>query len=317
MRIDMNMKEYFERVEYLKNTIPSLSHRDRIPYLRELSMLLQTIPYDGLTSYGMGRNRFSKPDFNDKILYEQAKERIAQFSSIADKILGGKPQPVWVPNSIDGVVAGKPMTIDEANHGKVNPNYYERRYKRNDYGVYEEDYPYQRNCPITSLAFEVRMRGLDVIACPSSDIDDLSEIEEKKDITSLMGRMWSLPYIDPDTGHRAIPLSNAKIRLPSEMVSWFNEVIEPGQRYIFRFRDKVASHVMCAYKEGDELTFYDPQRVGIWRGLRQCKEFANSHCQIGIKDSFVSRPHLLRCDNLMLDNRILQLVLMNASKGVR
>ena len=92
---------------------------------------------------------------------------------------------------INGVVKGMPMTAEEADSGKCNPNKPDRWYDRDEYNAQmTEKGGYLYNCQSCAVAYEARVRGYDVIAGSRSNNPTADMIQN--DISKA--------FIDPTTG---------------------------------------------------------------------------------------------------------------------
>lgn len=145
--------------------------------------------------------------------------------------------------AIDGVEKGKPMTFDEANHNRVNPNF-------------EKDYDCKRNCQSCVVTYEARLRGFDVQARPKTSVTayDLSHDT-------------NMAWIDPIT--KETPISDVLDIVnisDSDFYDWIYENMEEDGRYTFRFNWKgggTSGHIISAQRTKDGFMLYDPQNGKI------------------------------------------------------
>lgn len=115
---------------------------------------------------------------------------------------------------INGVVRGLPMTSEEADSGKCNPNKPDRWCDREEYNTQmAEKGGYLYNCQSCAVAFEARVRGYDVIAGSRSNNPTADMIQS--DISKA--------FIDPTTGKPPVAkkfdcnISEAKVKRWDEL----------------------------------------------------------------------------------------------------
>lgn len=115
---------------------------------------------------------------------------------------------------INGVAKGSPMTSEEADSGKCNPNKPDHWYDREEYNSQmAEKGGYVYNCQSCAVAFEARVRGYDVIAGSRSNNPTADMIQD--DISKA--------FIDPTTGKPPVAkkfggdISESKIKRWNEL----------------------------------------------------------------------------------------------------
>lgn len=97
---------------------------------------------------------------------------------------------------INGVAKGSPMTAEEADSGKCNPNKPDRWYDREEYKTQmAEKGGYLYNCQSCAVTYEARIRGYDVIAGSRSNNPTADMIQD--DISKA--------FIDLNTGTAPVP----------------------------------------------------------------------------------------------------------------
>lgn len=188
------------------------------------------------------------------------------------------------PTTIAGVKRGKPMTREQADQGKANPNF-------------TKGGGYRTNCQSCVVTYEARRRGYDVITKPNtrgSALEKLSHASHEA-------------WIDPKTGKTPErPKSNEFVTTPNKCRNMLENTIQPGERYTFAHSWKGRSrsgHIICADKDSSgNLRLFDPQTGNTMQG----KDI----------DSYLSRikytttvygfkincsPRLLRVDNLSIN----------------
>ncbi len=148
-----------------------------------------------------------------------------------------------------GINAGTPMTFEEANEMRGNPNY-------------KKAAQYRSNCQSSVLANEMRRRGFDVEAYGNS----------KKEwyMPTILAKKPEIAFIGAD-GNPPIPKG---IRFDGNLsTSLRNEMTEAG-RYHLRFRfENNCGHIITAERLADgSLRIYDPQSGKL---IKDFTEFAS------------------------------------------
>lgn len=188
------------------------------------------------------------------------------------------------PDTIAGVKPGEPMTREEADQMKANPNYFKMG-------------GYTTNCQSCVVAYEARRRGYDVITqpnTPGSALDRLSRASHEA-------------WIDPKTGKTPErPTPNKSVNTPKQCRNMLENTIQPGERYTFGHSWKGRSrsgHIICADKDSDgNLRLFDPQNGKTMVGkdiddyLSRVKYTTTVY---GMKIN--CSPRLLRVDNLSIN----------------
>ena len=198
----------------------------------------------------------------------------------------------FTPDEIAGVKRGKPMTRDEANKGRPNPNY-------------ELNEAYKSNCQSCVVSYEARLRGYDVMARPYG----------ADDIMDRLATHTNLAWIDPLTGEHPEYIYDDKIDTAKKFLKFLEEKVEKGKRYTLQFSWKGKSrmgHIVCLDRdENNLLRIYDPQCGKTYSGdivgryLQQIKYVQTVQ---GVK--MPTRPKIMRIDdkefNLDVVNRVLE-----------
>lgn len=209
---------------------------------------------------------------------EREKQRTAGWAPAKPKV--AYPDP----STIAGVKPGEPMTREEADQMKANPNYFKMG-------------GYTTNCQSCVVAYEARRRGFDVITkpnTPGSALDKLSRASHEA-------------WIDPKTGKTPErPKPNEFVKTPKQCRNMLENTIQPGERYTFGHSWKGRSrsgHIICADKDSDgNLRLFDPQNGKTMTGkdidgyLSRIKYTTTVY---GMKIN--CSPRLLRVDNLSIN----------------
>lgn len=186
--------------------------------------------------------------------------------------------------TVAGVERSAPMSHDEADHGRVNPNY--SRWIHN---------AYHRNCQSCVVCYELRRRGFDVQAQPRVDSGYMADLS----------RNSALAYIDPKTGgHPWRHYSTAKD--PDEMYDWLDREIQEG-RYEFRmvWSGQSHGHIINAFRDNGTLVLYDPQTNKTYRTREDMKDKLFNKFDYSMPFGVFTNQYVLRVDNLELNKKIL------------
>lgn len=219
---------------------------------------------------------------------EREKQRTGGAAATKPKADTKKPKkpanPYGDPDSIAGVKRGDPMTRDQADKGKANPNYLKGG-------------GYYTNCQSCVVAYEARRRGYDVITKPNtrgSMLDKLSRASHEA-------------WIDPKTGKTPErPKPNEFVKTPKQCRNMLENTIQPGERYTFGHSWKGRSrsgHIICADKDDKgNLRLFDPQSGQTMLG----KDIDNYLSRVKYTTTVYGMkincsPRLLRVDNLSIN----------------
>lgn len=201
---------------------------------------------------------------------------------------GGKPKqnPLNDPDTLGGVKQGNPMSRDEANQGKVNPNV-------------NQGGGYHTNCQSCVVAYEARLRGYDVQAKPlGNSVEQLA-----------LARDPQLAWEDPKTGRIPSTIGDNTITTPKKCRDWLNNTVEPNARYtlqhVWKGRGNSGHIISCDKDSSGNLRFYDPQSGKTYQGaeidsyLGRCKYTATLW-----GSSINVSPRLTRIDNMSFNTSV-------------
>lgn len=202
---------------------------------------------------------------------------------------------------IAGVKRGKPMTFEQANTGRVNPNYG----KGGGYSI---------NCQTCVVVFEARQRGYDVQALPNTKGSMLEKLSYETN------RAW----IDPKTGTHPEYIQNKTLKTAKTYLKFIKEIVEPKGRYTIQFKWKGrrnAWHIvnldttpdgLLRIKDNQVTGKYKDEFVGdkqvLWY-LSQMQYISTYH---GIKYSIA--PEILRIDNQEFNSEIINHIMEKANQ---
>lgn len=167
-------------------------------------------------------------------------------------IAAPKPQPTLLEkNNGDiaealGVRLGAPMSFDEANEMRGNPNY-------------KKNVKYRVNCQCSVLANELRRRGFDVEA--------FGNTKEDWFMPSVLAKRPEIAFMDAN----GQPPAAIRVKSNGDLISSLqNELKEPG-RYHLRFRfQNDGGHIITAERLADgTLRIYDPQSGKIIKNFSE------------------------------------------------
>jgi SPP1 gp7 family putative phage head morphogenesis protein len=199
------------------------------------------------------------------------------------------------PDELAGVKRGKPMTFEEANHGKSNPQYGKVR-------------GYDMNCQTCVVSYEARLRGYNTE----------SKAYTKGSVLETLSRASHTAWIDPTTGETPDrkSLFTEGATTPKKLLQYLKDNTEENARYTFAFGWKGNSrsgHIISLEKIDGSLRLYDPQIGRTYEGvdvgmyLNRLKYTTTSYGQ-----KFYTPARLLRVDNKEFNKKIVNEIL----KGV-
>lgn len=237
---------------------------------------------------------------------EAVKKFIEEHSTVGSNVpagLNSQEQRMWIDNvhSTEDKLKleqGKPMTFDEANGKKGNPNYAQHD-------------GYKENCQSCVVANELRRRGYDVEARMRIKSDS-------ENIPQQLSSKTEWAWIDPKTGERPKKLTaggeywDANLRRyrkksAADLKKDFDELTKDTGRYhlSFNWRGRnIEGHIITAERfDNGGLRLYDPQTGDIveWKLLKTKIKTEN-----GIR--------LYRVDNLLINENIIEGIVKKASQ---
>ena len=200
------------------------------------------------------------------------------------------------PAVLGGVARGEPMTFDEADTYKVNPNY-------------GTDDGYSINCQSCVVAFEARQRGYDVSVLPNTQGSALEKLSYNT----------RLAWIDPATGKPPGLIYDVYADTPGKAVKFIKKTIQQGERYTLQFAWKgrnAGGHIVnIDLTPSGELRMKDNQR-GIgerseWIGDTEVREYLK---QIKFQKKangkiYYTGPLLIRIDDKAFNEAIVNDIL--------
>ena len=199
------------------------------------------------------------------------------------------------PLKLAGVERGEPMTLEEADSGKVNkeqPRYCDRDANNQNYFI---------NCLSCVVAFEARLRGYKVMATPY----EKSTYEKAAEDIRLC-------WLDSHDERPDFDYYTPDIITAEEFYKVLKRLIKPNERYILKYkvqRDDGATvyHVVNLINNNGELIIIENQRGQInltpneftWHhDNNSCKENLEMYLKNYIDYSVKGKgPSLLRIDN--------------------
>lgn len=200
------------------------------------------------------------------------------------------------PKSIAGADRESPMTLSQADSGKINPNYNDKKY--DDFSV---------NCQSCVACFEARLRGYDVEALPNVGGRNGDGSAYSRD--ALNGNCYSA-WLDKD-GKVCKPIkSNVKdVHTASQVIDFMNKCFDrddngeylKGSRYTFAFTNKgcrVSAHII-SLDVNDEgyLRLYDPQCNEFHIG-KEVREYIKDYVRL------TDTIEILRVDDKEMNHKV-------------
>lgn len=202
---------------------------------------------------------------------KQLHQKAKKFSKKISKI--GK---VNNPDIIADTKRAKPMSFDDADNGRANPEFQKGEDK------------YTHNCQSSVVAHEARMRGYNVKAAPRGANDKTTELANNP------FEAWTHPL----TGRKCKGEKLISSR-PYDLYITLDSKVKQGQRYHFSFVRSVGGfdvgHIITVDKdENGNLRFYDPQSNRIFIGDEVMEYIENTNMYLGDTEAC---PQILRIDN--------------------
>jgi hypothetical protein len=200
------------------------------------------------------------------------------------------------PKEIAGVKRGLPMSRDEANHGKPNPNYM-------------KDHGYRINCQSCVVTYEARLRGYDVQTLPNT----------KGSVLEKLSRQTNLAWIDPATGKHPAYIFDDTATTVKKFAEFVEKTVEKDKRYTLQFSWKGrrrSGHIISMDRTEDGvLRLYDPQIGKTYIGenaVRYFKQFKYTMTLGGVKVS--TPPKILRVDDKLFNLDVVNHIMEGVSK---
>lgn len=142
-----------------------------------------------------------------------------------------------------GIKKGEPMTFEQANGHKVNPNYG----KGKQYSV---------NCQTCTLVYELRRRGFDIEA--KGNLND----EVWKIVSSVVEIFKTA--LGTNVEYTMFSPSILKTKAKGKRIDWYRQFIDEQTQKEGRYEvclqwNKKRSHVVCVERKNGVLIWYDPQ----------------------------------------------------------
>lgn len=207
------------------------------------------------------------------------------------------------PKTLAGALLGKEMTFEEANGGKVNPNF-------------DIDTSYKTNCQACVVTYEARRRGYNVEALPNKY--KLTKNPSDYTLLNELSSDMTLAYFKKGTLERP-EIIELTAGTTDKMYEKIDKLVEEGKRYQIggKWRKKDSSHIMNIYRNKyNVLEIYDPQSGEIFTGKSQIKTWRLNYMEIGRlhpKTNSYSPIRIMRVDDLVIDERMAEFI-MEAKK---
>lgn len=186
-----------------------------------------------------------------KKLEKNVKIKERKNGSFLEKIKKELKEKELFPETLAGQKRNNPMTREEANEGRANPNYHLGS-------------GYRINCQTCVVSFEARLRGYDVEALPNI----------RGSMLEKLSRKTNLAWIDPSTGKNPEYIKEHAANTSKKFFDFMDSIIESEKRYTIEFVWKGrgnSGHIISLDRdENKKLRFYDPQ-IGKTYGEEEIK----------------------------------------------
>lgn len=232
--------------------------------------------------------RNSRELFRMPILFSMQEKLRTKISEMQEKLGGLKYQNERKEiTQIAGVSKGKPMSFDEADNGRVNPNYG------------NHDVPgisFSQNCQSCVVCYQLRKNGFNVKTkgIPVKKNGDVVESGKMYELAQAPEKAW----IDPKTG-AAPEVNKCDATTPSKAYKWLDKSIEEGGTYSFRviWKGAKSGHIVIAHRIDGALTVYDPQTNKVYDDETAIVDRFFNECILRTQKEH-RKPYLFRTDNL-------------------
>ncbi|MDD6448288.1 MAG: toxin glutamine deamidase domain-containing protein [Lachnospiraceae bacterium] len=203
---------------------------------------------------------------------------------------GGKYEPKDDKDTINGVKKGDPMTHEEADSGKVNPDY-------------ATDRKFQVNCQTCVYAYVARRLGYDVKAIGRDDTND--------DQNKRTYGHDEHGFINKSTGKPPEPIENpTTIRTYKQTKKWLSDSLGEGEMatFSFKWRGYNSGHIIMASKHNGQVEFYDPQSNKTVKGEDVDAYLRRVQPNVSVPHTGLKFPRLkltkIDLNDIQLDNNI-------------
>ena len=142
------------------------------------------------------------------------------------------------PQTLAGVKRGKPMTFEQADNNRPNPNFMKSE-------------GYRINCQSCVVTYEARLRGYDVETLPNTKGSRLEWLSHQS------YKAW----VDPKTGKARQP-ERYDGTTSKNALKWIRDNVKPGERYTLgmTWRNHAGGHIVSIERmENGTIRLYDPQ----------------------------------------------------------
>lgn len=202
------------------------------------------------------------------------------------------------PEQLNGVKRNKPMTFEQADQLRANPNYKM---------VGSTKAGYTKNCQSAVFVYEMRLRGYDLETLPNRNGTGCRKLSFNTN------NAW----IDPKNGKNVDEdYGDIVVKSASMAYEIIDNTVQIGERYHFSFpwKDRSrSSHIITVHKNSSgDIVFYDPQSNKFATGKNEVLAFLNRikyktyiYGTSNINKTYYTGHKLIRVDNLIPDEEIL------------
>jgi SPP1 gp7 family putative phage head morphogenesis protein len=196
------------------------------------------------------------------------------------------------PAELGGVKRGNPMTRDDADGGKPNPNF-------------NKGGGYRTNCQSCVVGYEARLRGYNVQTLPNT----------KGSRLDILSRKTNLAWFDPTTGKHPEYIFDDAARTVKKFADFLEQTVKAQNRYTLEFSWKGrrrSGHIISLDRDSTGgLRLYDPQTGETYTGDEVKKYLGRIKYETTVYGTKLpARPKVLRIDdkqfNLDVVNDILE-----------
>lgn len=210
---------------------------------------------------------------------------------IAREKTNGLSKGLKQQRTIAGKSQGNPMTFQEANQLKCNPNF-------------KSSEAYRINCQSCVVSYEARRRGYDVQTLPNTKGSMLEKLSKKT----------NLAWIDPETGKHPEYIFDVSADSPRKLFQFLQKEISQSGRYTLEFNWKGRGnkgHIISTEKGEDGKFFlYDPQIGKKYTDVEALRYLTRLKYETSVYGSKFKTPaKLLKVDGLDFNEEIVDFIL--------
>jgi len=219
---------------------------------------------------------------------EQAQKQIIAVDKALERQNGA-----YYPSEMAGVEQGKPMTIEEADSGNVNPRF-------------NESWGYRNNCQSCVVTYEARLRGYDVEVLPYKDGTTLARLSRNTELAWRNADGTPAQFLIGGREQWKEMMRTKQFFTPKTFEETLHNTLKPGERYNLSFawrgRGNSGHIVTMDISEDNVLHIYDPQSNENYYGKQVTTYLkALKYKRTVYGDTWPSSINVMRVDDKLFD----------------